>query len=234
MLLTAGGLALVQSAYPQRLRQFMLFLLEPAKEESDLAHKYLHGTWVVLGNALWGLASVVWLFGAVALVVSDVILASVSASLDGACMLGLGTLTFASLPLPCAALHALALLLAYALLAAFLISGWYTSLEDSLRMNDGQGSSRCWESCCVAESCRSSLSCQNMWSVDMKAWAIVFQATVMALQALATLALPFNLASSTAWFLFVAAHLFGAGVFLMVDAQEKIASQMSYEARTVD
>eukprot|EP00966_Prymnesium_polylepis_P206282 4779863-Prymnesium_polylepis.1 len=40
--------------------------------------------------------------------------------------------------------------------------------------------------------------------------------------------------SSTAWFLFVAAHLFGAGVFLMVDAQEKIASQMSYEARTVD
>jgi len=231
MLFTAGGLALVQSAYPQRLRQFMLIMMQPQQEAAP-AHRYLYGTWVVLGNALWGMASVVWLIGALVLFANDVLLASLSGQLQGGCTAGLGALSLAAVPLPCSALSALELLVGYSALAAFFVSGWYISLEDSLRLNDGQGSGRCWDYCCTSDWCRRSYSCQTTWRIDMKAWANVFQAVSLALQVVASVALPFNLYSSTAWLLFCASHLVGVGFFIMVDAQEKIVAQMTYAPLT--
>ena len=182
----------------------------------------------MLGNALWGMAGAVWLMGASFLFIDDVLLASLNGGLNGGCVVGLGVLPFFAAPLPCAALTAISLFVGYSLLATFFISGWYISLEGSLRSNDGTGSARCWDYCCTAEVCRDSVTCQSACRVDMKAWAIIFQLAVLLLEALATLALPFNLSSLTAWFIFVAAHLLGAGFFVMVDAQEKIISQMSY------
>ena len=56
MLFTAGGLALLQSAYPQRLRQFMLIMMQPAKDETDLGSKYLYGAQLgrLLNGRLYG------------------------------------------------------------------------------------------------------------------------------------------------------------------------------------
>ena len=182
----------------------------------------------MLGNALWGMAGAVWLLGAALLFIEDVLLPALGGGLNSGCVVGLGALPFFAAPLPCATLSAISLLAGYSLLAAFFISGWYISLEASLRSNDGTGSGRCWEHCCTADVCQSSVCCQGSCQVDMKAWAIVFQGAVLILEALATLALPFNLSSLTAWFIFVAAHLLGARFFVMVDAQEKMISQMSY------
>ncbi|KAL1511339.1 hypothetical protein AB1Y20_006142 [Prymnesium parvum] len=226
MFFAGGGLALLQSAYPQRLRQFYLIMMQPPRSRTDLVRTYFNGTWVVLGNALWALASVVWLLGSTELLVGQLLTAP--SPFQGSCETALGALPLVELPLPCDTLFAIVPFLGYLVQATFFTFGWFISLEDNLRANGGQGSSLCWDCCCTSLCCRDSPYCQAVWSVDMTTWAVLFQVGVLLFEAIASIGLAFNLSSLTAWFIFSAATMLSGGFLVMIHAQEKMIKQMSY------
>lgn len=143
---------------------------------------------MVLGNGLWALASLVWLGGSIALLASNLLSSSPP---KGSCTLALGKLAFFDSRLPCPILQPLLLVCGYSLVAPLFIAGWYISLERNVRANGGLGSSFCWDGCCRWGWCEGE-ECRGVWGIDNKVWVLLFRMGLLCLQALATLALPFN------------------------------------------